>query len=561
MPEPSASAAVPPAFADLRGRSPWSVLPPLCLGFFMIMLDTTIVNIAVPTLVRELGASLTAVGWVNSAYLLTFAVLLLVTGRLGDRFGPRRVFILGLVVFTAASAACGLADSIGVLVAARAVQGVGAALMTPQTMSMITRVFPPARRGAAMGVWGAVAGVATITGPVLGGLLVETAGWELIFFINVPVGLVALWFSFRNLPALATHARSFDVVGVVLSVVGMSLLVFGLQEGDTYDWGAIAGPVTVWTVIAAGVLVLATFVWWQRRLGEDALLPLRLFHVRNFSLSNVAGFAVTFAMTGLFFPFTIFLQLVLGLSPLHAALVGAGGSLVSGVVAPLAGRLSDRVPAKWIVASGFAVLVVVVAWVAALVEPGVSPWHLVWPMTVFGVGTGFVFSPLAATATAGLDQRTAGAGAGAFNTTRQIGGVVGSAAVVAMLTSRLSVTVPAAAQEAAGSLPAAARQPFVDGLARVDPSQLSGGSATFPLPDGVPAQLAEQVRAAALEAVHSGFATAVSQTLLLTVTALALGLVASLVMHAVRPHAHALPLDGARADAADRPTRDGALSG
>ena len=253
MPEPSASAAVPPAFADLRGRSPWSVLPPLCLGFFMIMLDTTIVNIAVPTLVRELGASLTAVGWVNSAYLLTFAVLLLVTGRLGDRFGPRRVFILGLVVFTAASAACGLADSIGVLVAARAVQGVGAALMTPQTMSMITRVFPPARRGAAMGVWGAVAGVATITGPVLGGLLVETAGWELIFFINVPVGLVALWFSFRNLPALATHARSFDVVGVVLSVVGMSLLVFGLQEGDTYDWGAIAGPVTVWTVIAAGV--------------------------------------------------------------------------------------------------------------------------------------------------------------------------------------------------------------------------------------------------------------------------------------------------------------------
>lgn len=534
----------PPALADLHGRSPWSVLPPLCLGFFMIMLDTTIVNIAVPTLVRELDASIAAVGWVNSAYLLSFAVLLLVTGRLGDRFGPRPVFIVGLVVFTVTSVACGLADSIGLLIAARAVQGVGAALMTPQTMSMITRVFPPAKRGAAMGVWGAVAGVATITGPVLGGLLVETAGWEYIFFINVPVGLVALWFAFRNLPVLATHARTFDLVGVALSVVGMFLLVFGLQEGDAYAWGAIVGPVTVWMIIVAGALVLAAFVWWQHRIGDEALLPLRLFHVRNFSLSNVAGFAVTFAMTGIFFPFTIYLQLVLGLSPLRAALVGAGGSLVSGFVAPVAGRLSDRVPAKWVVATGFAILVVVVTWLVAVIEPEASVWHLVWPMTLFGVGTGLLFSPLAAAATAGLDQRTAGAGAGAFNTTRQIGGVVGSAAVVAMLTSRLSATIPAAAADAAGSLPAAARQPFLDGLAKVDASQFSGGSgATFPVPPGVPAQLAEQVRSAALQAVHSGFATAVGQTLLLTAAVLVVGLVAALAMNAIRPHAHVVPLE------------------
>ncbi len=545
--QPHAATPGPSALADLHGRSPWSVLPPLCLGFFMIMLDTTIVNIAVPTLVRELDASITAVGWVNSAYLLSFAVLLLVTGRLGDRFGPRPVFIGGLVVFTVTSVACGLADSIGLLIAARAVQGIGAALMTPQTMSMITRVFPPARRGAAMGVWGAVAGVATITGPVLGGLLVETVGWEYIFFINVPVGLVALWFSFRNLPALATHARTFDMLGVVLSVVGMFLLVFGLQEGDTYEWGSIAGPVTVWMVIAAGALVLAVFVWWQHRLADDALLPLRLFHVRNFSLANVSGFAVTFAMTGIFFPFTIFLQLVLGLSPLHAALVGAGGSLISGVVAPMAGRLSDRVPAKWVVATGFAILVVVVSWLAAAIGPDVWVWHLVWPMTLFGVGTGFLFSPLAAAATAGLDQRTAGAGAGAFNTTRQIGGVVGSAAVVAMLTSRLSATIPAAAEDAARSLPAGARQPFVDGLSRVDASQFSGGGgADFPVPDGVSAQVAEQLRAAALDAVHSGFATAVSQTLLLTVAVLVAGLVAALAMHAIRPHAHDVPVDAPR---------------
>lgn len=528
--------AAPPhhgGLADLQGRSQWSILPPLCLGFFMIMLDTTIVNIAVPRLVTDLDTSITAVGWVNSAYLLTFAVLLLVTGRLGDRFGPRPVFVVGLVVFTLTSLLCGLADSIGLLIAARALQGIGAALMTPQTMSMITRVFPPARRGAAMGIWGAVAGVATITGPVLGGLLVETVGWEYIFFINVPVGVVALWLSLRHLPTLPTHARTFDVVGVVLSVVGMFLLVFGLQEGETFDWGPV-----VWLMIAAGALVLGAFVWWQRRLGDDALLPLRLFTVRNFSLANAAGFAVTFAMTGIFFPFTIYLQLVLGLSPLRAALVGAGGSLLSGVVAPFAGRLSDRIPAKWVVAAGFAILVVVVAWLTLVIEPDAGVWHLVLPMTLFGFGTGLLFSPLASAATSGLDQRTAGAGAGAFNTTRQIGGVVGSAAVVAMLTSRLASAIPAAAQDAAAGLPQEARAPFFEALAGVDASQVSGGSpADLPLPAGVPDGLAEQIRAAALDAIHAGFSTAVSQTLLLTAALLVLGLCAALAMHAVRPHA------------------------
>lgn len=528
----------PRALVDLHGRSPWSVLPPLCLGFFMIMLDTTIVNIAVPTLVTELDASFTEVGWVNSAYLLTFAVLLLVTGRLGDRFGPRPVFVVGLVVFTLASLWCGLSGSIGMLIAARAVQGIGGALMTPQTMSMITRVFPPARRGAAMGVWGAVAGVATITGPVLGGLLVETVGWEWIFYVNVPVGIVALWLSLRTLPALATHTRTFDGIGVVLSVVGMFLVVFGLQEGDTYDWGTVAGPITIWAIVGAGLLVLVAFVLWQRHLGDDALMPLRLFHVRNFSLSNVAGFAVTFAMTGIFFPFTIFAQLVLGLSPLHAALVGLGGSLLSGIVAPIAGRLSDRFPAKWIVATGFAVLTVVVAWLAAVVAPEVSVWALVAPMTVFGIGTGLLFSPLAATATAGLDHRNAGAGAGAFNTNRQIGGVIGSAAVVAMLTSRLGVAIPAAAQDEAAALPEEARQAFLDGFARVDATQFTTGSGAGAAPQlrsSVPADVAQQITDAATQAVHAGFSTAVAQTLLLTVAVLALGLVASLAMRALRP--------------------------
>jgi EmrB/QacA subfamily drug resistance transporter len=517
-----------PAMVDLQGRSPWSVLPALCLGFFMIMVDATIVNIAIPTLERELDASLTAVGWVNSAYLLTFAVLLLVTGRLGDRFGPRPMFIAGLVVFTLASLACGLSPTIGVLIGARAVQGIGAALMTPQTMSMITRVFPAAKRGAAMGVWGATAGVATIAGPVLGGALVASWGWEWIFFVNLPIGLVVLWLSVTRLPRLPTHTRTFDLVGVALSVVGLFLLVFGLQEGDSYDWGTVWGPITIWGLVASGVLVLVAFVLWQRHLGDDALMPLRLFHVRNFSLANVAGWSVTFAMTALFFPFAIYLQTVLGMSALHAALVGLPGSLLSGIVAPFAGRLSDRVPAKWIVSTGFAILVVVITWLALVVDADAAVWELVLPMTIFGVGTGLLFSPLASSATAGLDQRTAGAGAGAFNTNRQIGGVIGSAAVVALLTSRLAAEIPDAVTTAAATLPPDQEKAVLGALSRADASALGNLDPS-------------QFQPVVVDAINSGFATAVGQTLLLTVAVLVLGLASSLAMKALRPAHHGAP--------------------
>jgi MFS family permease len=376
---------------------------------------------------------------------------------------------------------------------------------------------------------------------VLGGLLVP-AGWEWIFYVNIPVGVVALVFALRNLPKLPTTNRRFDGIGVALSIVGMFLFVFGLQEGSTYDWGTIRGPITVWGVIAAGVVILVGFGFWQRHLGDEALMPLRLFHSRNFSLSNVAGAAVTFAMTGIFFPFTIFLQVGLGMTPLHSALVGLGGSLLSGVVAPFAGRLSDRVPGKWIVGLGFAILVGVVWALSVLVAPDVQVWKLVVTMCFFGIGTGCLFSPLANLATSGLDHRNAGAGAGAFNTNRQIGGVIGSAAIVALFTSRLGIEIPQAAQSAAAQLPEQARQPFLDAFAHVDQSALAGsGQNAFPTPDGVPADLAAQIQQAALDAVHTGLSTAVSQTLLLTVAVLAVGLLSALAMKGVRPHHDAAP--------------------
>ncbi|MCA5894867.1 DHA2 family efflux MFS transporter permease subunit [Isoptericola sp. NEAU-Y5] len=547
MTDTSGRAPVIP-LVDLGGRSAWSVLPPLILGFFMIMVDTTIVNIAIPTLTEQFSASLIEVGWVNSAYLLSYAVLMLLAGRLGDRYGQKAVFIVGLVVFTVFSFLCGFsgnigsAPEIGWLIAFRVLQGVGAALMTPQTMSMITRVFPARQRGAALGLWGATAGVATIAGPLLGGVFVETVGWEWIFYVNIPVGVAALWFSVTRLPHLPSHGTTLDPLGVVLSLVGLGAVVFGLQEGENYDWGQIWGPVTVWSLIGAGLLVMVAFVAWQYRMGADALLPLRLFRSRNFSLANVDGMVVTFAMIGIFFPLTIYLQSILGLTPIQAALVMMPGSLVSGVVAPIAGRLSDRVPAKWVVAAGFTGIAGSVVWLAAVLDPALSPWVLVWPMALFGVGTGLTFSPLSNLATSGLDARTAGAGAGAFNTNRQVGGVIGSAVVVAALSSRLSVTVPAAAQELATSLPQQYRQSFVDGITRASGDLGTTATGSVQLPDGVPADIAEQVGAAAQQAFVAGFADAAAQTLLLVGAVLVIGIVCAALMSATQHHEDVEPV-------------------
>jgi EmrB/QacA subfamily drug resistance transporter len=547
---------------DLHGRSAWSVLPPLILGFFMIMVDTTIVNIAIPTLTSTFDASIVEVGWVNSAYLLSFAVLMLPAGRLGDRVGPKPVFIAGLVFFTVFSFLCGFSGELGGephiewLIVFRACQGIGAALMTPQTMSTITRVFPPRQRGGALGLWGATAGVATIAGPLLGGVFVETLGWEWIFYVNIPVGVVALWLALGRLPRLESHARSVDGIGVVLSVVGLGAVVFGLQEGSNFDWGQIWGPVSVWSLIGLGMVVLGVFVWWQRRQGDAALLPLRLFRSRNFSLANVDGMAVSFAMIGIFFPLTIFLQSILGLSPIHAALVTLPGSLVSGVIAPFAGRLSDRVPAKWVVAAGFAAIAVAVAWISAIVDPDVSPLTFLWPMAVFGIGTGLVFSPLSNLATSGLDARTAGAGAGAFNTNRQVGGVMGSAAIVATLSSRLAVTIPAAARDASQALPPEYRDAFVDSMSQASANAASAGSGQVPLPDGLPDDIAAQVEGLARGVFAQGFADAAGQTLLVAAAVLVVGFVCAVLMSPVQ-HAEPVVEPGAAAPGARTGPRAG----
>ncbi len=248
----------------------------------------------------------------TSAYLLAYAVPLLITGRLGDRVGPKNLYQAGLVVFTLASLWCGLTGTIEQLIIARVLQGLGASMMTPQTMAVITRIFPADQRGRAMSLWGAVAGIATLVGPIAGGLLIDGPGWQWIFFVNVPVGVLGFVLAGRLVPKLPTHQHRFDWFGVVLSAVGMFCLVFGIQEGQTYDWGMIIGPISVWVLIGTGVVVLVGFVVWQAVNRGEPLVPLGLFRDRNFSLANLGISAVGFAVTAMGFPLMLFTQIVLG---------------------------------------------------------------------------------------------------------------------------------------------------------------------------------------------------------------------------------------------------------
>ncbi|MCP9950146.1 DHA2 family efflux MFS transporter permease subunit [Actinomadura madurae] len=327
-----------------RGN-PWAILLTLSLGFFMTLLDLTIVNIAIPGMIDKLDASLDQVLWVVNAYILVLAVLLITAGRLGDLWGKKNLFIAGVALFTLSSLACGVAQSPAQLIAARAVQGLGAALLMPQTMSIIIGVFPPQRRGAALGVWGAVAGVSTIAGPTVGGLLVTTLDWRWIFFVNLPIGILVLAMA---VPILPGHTRTvrhrFDLPGVLLASAALFCLTFALTEGQKYEWNE-----GIWGLVAAGLGLFAIFVVQQRgRQDGEPLVPFSLFRDRNFTVLNLVGAAVSVGMIGMFLPMTIYLQSVLGFSALEAGLVMAPSSIVSMFLAPVAGRMSDRIGGKFI---------------------------------------------------------------------------------------------------------------------------------------------------------------------------------------------------------------------
>ncbi|MET1060299.1 MAG: DHA2 family efflux MFS transporter permease subunit [Nocardioides sp.] len=448
---------------------PWPALFALCLGFFMILVDTTIVTVATPAIISDLDADVNSVVWVTSAYLLAYAVPVLITGRLGDRFGPRRIYLIGLVVFTLASLWCGLTNSVEVLILARVVQGLGAALMTPQTMAVITRIFPADRRGQAMALWGATAGVATLIGPILGGVLVDTLGWEWIFFINVPVGVLGFVLAWRLVPTLETHSHRFDWLGVALSGLGMFALVFGIQEGHQYDWGQITGIVSVWGLIILGFVFLGLFVWWQAVNRNEPLVPLSLFADRNFSISNFAISTMSFTATSMGFPLMLYAQLVRGLSPTEAALLLVPMAAVSIVMAPIVGRFTDRVHPRVLTGFGFGFTAAAILWLSRVMTPDSATWEILLPMALLGFGMAGVWAPLAATATRNLPLRMAGAGAGVYNATRQVGAVLGSAAIAVLMDSRLAaqgMVGSGSGEVTSGPLPAPFHAPFSDAMAQ-----------------------------------------------------------------------------------------------
>jgi len=458
-----------PMASGRAGDNPWHALWAMMVGFFMILLDSTIVAVANPSIMNTLGTGYDTVIWVTSSYLLAFAVPLLVAGRLGDRFGPKNMYLAGLAMFTAASLWCGLSGTIGMLIAARMVQGVGAGLLTPQTLSTITRTFPPERRGMAMSVWGATAGVATLVGPLAGGILVDALGWAWIFFVNVPIGIVGLGLAYWLVPVLPTHKHRFDLIGVGLSAVAMFLIVFALQEGQSGDWAP-----WIWAVLVAGIGLMTAFVYWQSLNTHEPLIPLEIFRDRDFSLSNVGVAVIGFSSTAMILPLMFYAQAVCGLSPTRSALLTAPMAITSGALAPLVGKIVDRTHPRPVVGAGFSALAIGLTWLSFVMTPSAAIWELILPFFVLGVGMAFIWSPLAATATRNVPGRVAGASSGVYNATRQVGAVLGSAGMASFMTSRISSHLPAVSdgfgpQAEKGTslqLPEFLREPFAAAMAQ-----------------------------------------------------------------------------------------------
>lgn len=451
-----------------QSQNPWNPLWAMMIGFFMIMVDSTIVAIANPTIMTSLRIGYDTVVWVTSAYLLGYAVVLLVAGRLGDRFGPKNLYLFGLVVFTVSSVWCGLAGSAAMLIAARVVQGVGAGLLTPQTLSTITRIFPSERRGVAVSLWGATAGVASLVGPLAGGVLVDGLGWQWIFFVNVPVGVIGLALAYWLIPVLPTQSHRFDLIGVALSGIGIFLIVFGLQQGQAAHWQP-----WIWALIVAGVGFMTAFAFWQALNAHEPLIPLIIFGDRDFSLCNVGVAIISFTATAMMLPLTFYAQTVCGLSPARSALLIAPMAIANGVFAPFVGKIVDKYHPQPVLGFGFSVLAIALTWLTFEMSPTTPIWRLALPFFVLGVGMAFVWSPLTATATRNLPPHLAGAGSAVYNSVRQLGAVLGSAGMAAFMTWRISAEMPrqpsgdAAGEDAlALQLPGFLREPFAAAMSQ-----------------------------------------------------------------------------------------------
>ena len=516
-----------------KQRNPWLVVVVLVTGFFMIMLDTTIVNVAIPAMSAGLNTTLDQILWVLNAYILTYAVLLITAGRLGDLYGQRNLFAIGLAIFTVASALCGFAQDANQLIAARVLQGIGGAVLTPQTLSILTVLFPPERRGAAFGVWAGVAGLATLTGPTVGGAIVTYIDWRWIFYVNVPIGIAALVATFVIIPDLRPGRRhGWDIVGIILSTAGLFGVVFGLIEGERFSWGEIGSYViTIPEVIVAGAALLVLFVIWERFQAEP-LVPLSLFEERNFAVANWIAASIAFGMMSLFLPIVIYLQSVRGFSALTAGLTLAPMSLTSMVVAPFAGRMADRVGGKYILMAGILLFAIGFGSLTFVAGPDSTWIDFLGPAIVSGAGMGMTFAPMTTVAMRDISPRMAGAASGVLNTTRQVGAAVGSAVVGALLQNNLATALHDQAVSHAGALPAAYREQFIAAFSSVASNgfEIGTGQNGAKLPAGLPPGVAQQLTSLAHDVFVTAYIDALKPTLVVPIAVLALTALSALLI-------------------------------
>lgn len=407
--------------AQMKKSATWTLII-TGVALFMTALDNLIVGVALPTIRADLGGSIEALEWTVNAYTLTFAVLLITGAALGDRFGRRRMFMIGVGIFTAASAAAALAPSLDVLIAARAIQGAGAAIVTPLTLTLVSGAFPPEKRGAALGIWGGISGLGVALGPLVGGAVIEGISWHWIFWVNVPVGLVLIPLAWRNLEESTGPDKELDLPGLGLVGAGLFGLTFGIIRGESMGWTST--PIVA--SIVTGLALLAAFVAWEMR-AKEPMLPMRFFKRRGFSATNGLSFSMFFGTFGAIFLLSQFFQTAQGLGPLEAGLRTLPWTAMPMVVAPIAGALSDRIGTRPLMFTGLLLQAGGLAWIAAISSPDTTFGQLVVPFMMAGSGMALVFPTAAAAVISAVGDRETGKASGATNAIREIGGVMGVA--------------------------------------------------------------------------------------------------------------------------------------
>jgi EmrB/QacA subfamily drug resistance transporter len=425
-------------FEGDNAREKIIVLLTMCFALAMVMIDNTVVNVALPTLNQELGASISDLQWIVDGYVLAFASLLLTGGILGDRYGRKRVFLTGLAVFTMSSLACGLASTSLELIGARAVQGIGAALLMPGTLSILTVTFPPHERAKAIGLWAGVSGLALALGPTLGGYMVEHLGWESVFFLNVPIGVVALVIAVRTVrESRSDHARSLDVVGLAIGTATLFAITYSLIEANQRGW---SDPLIIAGLVAGGLLGIA-FLGWEGR-NPQAMMPLSFFRIPAFSAGNLVAFSVSLGMFATFFFLSLFMQnpFLRGYSAFETGVRFLPMTLMIVVTAPNSGRYASkhgsRAPMTYglILAGGGLVSL-------SLIAPDTQYWIMGVLFAIMGHGMGSTMAPMTAAVMNSVGPQRAGLGSAMTNTSREVGGVFGIALFGTILFTRLEAVL------------------------------------------------------------------------------------------------------------------------